>query len=172
MTWTVDDWPTGKRERTEEGWEWTPVGENMSQIVNHAYDDASIHTQFRLLGPGDFSGGTNGVYIWARSAYLAGISANGDLVIWTKQRKTVLTQPTDLDVANNDIHLQLDNVGDVLRLWAWEDGAGKPEEPQISFTDKESPRGIVGLFYNPGAGKATIAFRSYELTRLNAISQY
>ena len=43
-------------------------------------------------------------------------------------------------------------------------------EPQVSLTDKESKAGIVGLFYNRGIGNATIAFRSFELTRLNAIS--
>ena len=167
VPWTIDVWPTGTRERTEEGWEWTPVGKNMSQVIIHSYSNASIHTKFRLLGPGSFSGG--GVFIWARSAYAAGIRANGELGIWSNEKGFIVTRATDLDLADKDIHLQLDFVGDKLKLWGWEDGTPKPEEPQISLTDDESNKGIVGLFYNPGGGSAKIAFRSFELTRLNAI---
>jgi hypothetical protein len=44
--------------------------------------------------------------------------------------------------------LQLDVIGDELKLWGWRAGDPRPDEPQITHIDPTYASGFVGIFIN------------------------
>ena len=88
------------------------------------------------------------------SSYL-GETVNGANTI----RETVGGLKCD-DLKENDIHIQLDAVGDVISLRAWLDGEPKPEEAQARMADNSNPWGdIFAIIINPDPNLSGFAIR-------------
>jgi hypothetical protein len=141
---------------------WTDYVENYVLAGDRRFMDVSVHTRARVSGAG------NGwVYVEARdtwnddpnalgtSVYAAvGIDLQGNQLVglggstgsgfMTERRRT-----TSLNIHENDVHLQLDAVGDTASLFAWEHGEDKPETPLLTRTLEPSQMvaGLIGLCY-------------------------
>ena len=56
------------------------------------------------------------------------------------------------DVRTQDAMLQLDVIGNELKLWGWKAGDPMPDAPQITATDDTYSEGSVNVFNNWGSG--------------------
>jgi cytochrome c peroxidase len=125
--------------------------------------DVSVHTRARVSGAGH-----GWVYVEARDTWNddpdalgtnvyagVGIDWQGNQLVelggntgsgsMSQMRRT-----TSLNIHENDVHLQLDVVGDTANLFAWEHGEDKPETPLLIRTLEPSQMvvGLAGLSYS------------------------
>ena len=83
-------------------------------------------------------------------AYIGGINIeNGNLFIGFVPGGGGYDQfdlaPTDLRVADEDVMLQFDVVGNSLSLWGWRPGQSMPDQPQATAEDNLLTMGTPGL---------------------------
>jgi hypothetical protein len=136
--------------------------ENFELAEDRRFQDVSVHTQARVSGAGHGWVGVGardtwnddpsalGTNVWAS----VGIDLQGDQLVelggntgsgfMSQMRRT-----TSLNIHENDVHLQLDVLGDTASLFAWEDGEDKPATPLLTRTLEPSQMvaGLVSLSY-------------------------
>jgi hypothetical protein len=120
--------------------------------------DTSIRAQVRMVETGT----SIGMLGRATSEELVvshggGISANGVLFIIREEPEfgsnptSLASVPSDLDPFAEDVLLQFDVFGNMMRLWAWRAGEPIPVEPQLVATDEVPAIGEIGVFFDPAS---------------------
>ena len=167
---------TGTRSFSDGDWVWTPTDRNMGAYnPDYSYEDVRVHTITSVSAHN-----RGGLYIMGRDGYWAGIlpfaGEHRELAIWDASIFAATGEfdkaferrvPTTLDPVVNDIHLQLDLLGNSLSLTAWQDGVTKPATPQVLLNSDSFGRGTVGLFHNHWGSFTTAKFGMFEAIPLD-----
>jgi hypothetical protein len=125
--------------------------------------DVSIRAQIRVAGTSD------GVGLFARfqegsHTYQGGIDTAGDVYIGWNGSDTryhnLADVVTSLRPNQEDVTLQFDVFGDVLRMYAWRSNEARPLLPTVQTTDNQfSAPGNVGILNDPSSvGSATFRY--------------
>ena len=160
----------------------TPTSDNFPGFFNshESVEDFKVRAQLRFLG--DFPPGINPwIGIWARDpvvgtgsedgGYWGGVAGDGILYLGKTPRGTAdasIREQTQLftpaEVRENDIHYELEAIGETITITAWLDGEEKPDEPQLTMSDSDFRFGVVsGIFENPSPELTGFAIRSFAL---------
>jgi RNA polymerase sigma factor (sigma-70 family) len=141
-----------------------PLGAILNPSVN--LTNLSIRTQVRNTGSGDATVQGTGMIVHADFAnpnwafFDCGIGTNGNLYIVSHGPNIDLAETqTNLRPLEEDVVLQLDLIGNSLRLFAWRLGEPMPAQPQVQATSNLHASGSIGIYYNPPTGNGTGTFR-------------
>jgi RNA polymerase sigma factor (sigma-70 family) len=129
--------------------------------------NVSIRTQLKTTGIDDATVEGTGLLIRTDIAlpnptgFDCGIESDGKLYIATKQAgfTELASAQSGLSPLTGDVVLQVDVIGNSLRLFAWRPGEPKPQQPQVEAISDYRESGSIGIYYNPPAGKGTATFR-------------
>jgi hypothetical protein len=169
VIWTpLDGFNQGTADASSQDLVLTTTSGDGSIIVLPSQDDLtdmSVRTRIRQDG----APGSTAVFARANAdvltAYHAGISTNsGNAFIGRNNAPdpiTLISAPTDLDIATEDVMLQFDVVGNKLSLFAWPaiEGESKLIDPTLMVYDDTLSSGIAGVILdNTGAGTTTFHF--------------
>lgn len=67
------------------------------------------------------------------------------------------------DITGEDVLLQLDAIGDRLKVWAWRPGDIMPADPQIDVVDTTHASGTVSVLSTDGPGDSVGVFRFVQV---------
>jgi len=102
--------------------------------------NTSVRTRFRLR-----KGTTVGALV--RGPYFGLINSSGTAILGLSGvGGDFVSTATDLNVMEEDVVMQVDAIGDSMRMWLWRPGASMPHEPVLTFADAQLARGDVSLF--------------------------
>lgn len=143
-------------------------------------NDTSIRTLAQLIDDG---GSTGAISVIARNkifiengGYIARIDQTGEAMLGILQGNRIdalAIAPTDLDVLDDLVIMQLDAIGDTVQFWAWSPDDLFPSEPLLSVTDNRVSAGTpaVVTFTDVGPIAARFEFVRAESESLPAPSR-
>ena len=115
---------------------------------NLTLENTSVRAQLRL------EGAANRVWVAAQAQYAAGswivgaLEPNGSLYIQNWDPRLISRVQTDFRVAQEDVVLQLDVMGDEARLYAWLPSESMAETPQVTLKIPRTQTGVTGAGIN------------------------
>jgi RNA polymerase sigma factor (sigma-70 family) len=133
--------------------------------------DVSIRTQVRLV-----DGAAIGVAVrWNEQinrSYLGFLTADQRALLMMGGSLDLLSDvPVNFDVSQEDAMIQLDVVGDQLKLWAWPAGQAMPSEPTLVTTDTLLDSGRIFLWVSEEPGVIDSAEGNFRFVELRAIPE-
>jgi RNA polymerase sigma factor (sigma-70 family) len=143
----------------------TPQASNtLVALLEPAMNVPNLSVRMQLRNSGDLDGTVSGTGVLVRGdttppgiAIDCGITPDGILYINNQGPYEELGDvPTALRPLQEDVVLQADVFGTLIRLFAWRPGESKPQQPQLQATSNHRINGTIGIYYNPpdsgGAG--------------------
>ncbi|MFV1966266.1 MAG: hypothetical protein ACC628_12650 [Pirellulaceae bacterium] len=175
VTWTPTDSP-GIRDAVSGDYVFTPVPESedffSSDVLNVILEDTSIRSRLRVSGlEGSVGFTVRNQSREDRQNYFGGIGYfpnEGGTAMFLGRNNPGGSRVffgnfpvLPFDIRNADAMLQLDVIGNELKLWGWRAGDPIPGQPQLVAQDDTYASGFVGIFSGSGVFNQNIGTFRY-----------